>query len=202
LDLYQEPYDPKKPVICFDEKPVQLIEDVVAPIEMKCGDVKKEDYQYKRNGTCVIFIAFEPLRGWRHIEVRERKRKEDYAQFMKEILERYRDVEVIRLVQDNLNTHKYGSFYESFPAEEAGELRRKFEFHYTPKHASWLNMVEIELAALSKQCLDRRIGDIALLRKEIRVWEDERNRKRVKVRWSFTTRDAREKLERHYIVKN
>ena len=203
LDLY-ESYDPdpKKPVICVDERPFQLLEDVIQPIPMKKGSPERQDYHYKRKGVCCIFIAFDP-RGWRYIEVRERRTKEDYEEFMKNVAEKYPEAEIIRVVQDNLNTHTYGSFYERFEPEEARKLCKKFEFHYTPKKASWLNMAEIEFSALSKQCLDRRIRDIDILRDEIKAWTEDRNAKRVKVQWRFTTKDARDKLRRHYSnVKN
>ena len=198
LDLYEEPYDPKKPVICVDERPCQLIGDVVAPIPMKPGSPKKVDYQYERKGTCNIFIAFEPLTGWRYIEVREHRTKMDYAEFMDKVSEHYPDVEVMRVVQDNLNTHTPGSFYERFDAQKAWCLKNRFEFHPTPKKGSWLNMVEIELSVLSKQCLDRRIGDMETLCREAKAWEEDRNRRKAKVNWRFTTNDARVKLERHY----
>jgi len=197
LDLYEEPYD-QKPVICVDERPFQLIDDVIQPIPMKKGIPEKQDYHYKRKGVCSIFIAFD-LRGWRYIEVRERRTKQDYAEFMKNVAEKYPDAE-IRVVQDNLNTHTY-CFYEQFEPEEARYLCKKFEFHFTPKKASWLNMAEIEFSALCKQ--DRRIGDIEVLEREVKAWAEDRNKRSVKVKWLFTTDDARRKLRRHYsIVKN
>lgn len=198
LYLYELPYDPKRPLICFDERPCQLISDVVVPIPMKPGSPKKEDYEYGRNGTCCILIAFEPLTGKRIISVKEHRTNVDYADFMKILAQHYPDAETIVLVQDNLNTHKPGSFYDAFPPEEAFELAKKFEFHYTPKKGSWLNMVEIEISALSKQCLDRRIGNMKTLAKEVSAWEQERNRTGATVRWKFNKNDAREKLSRHY----
>lgn len=198
LYLYELPYDPKRPLICFDERPCQLISDVVVPIPMKPGCPKKEDYEYGRNGTCCILIAFEPLTGKRIISVKEHRTNVDYADFMKILAQHYPDAETIVLVQDNLNTHKPGSFYDAFPPEEAFELAKRFEFHYTPKKGSWLNMVEIEISALSKQCLDRRIGNMETLAKEVSAWEQERNRTGATVRWKFNKNDAREKLSRHY----
>jgi hypothetical protein len=199
LNLYEQPYDPRHPVICFDERPCQLIDDVIAPIPMKPGNPKKEHYEYGRNGTCCIFVAFEPRAGKRMACVKERRTKVDYANFMKELVQHYPDAESIRLVQDNLNTHTAASFYETFPPDQAFDLAEKFEYHYTPKKGSWLNMAEIELSALSKQCLDRRIGDIEKLAEEIGAWERERNRIKATVRWEFKKSDAREKLHRHYL---
>ena len=199
LDVYEQPYDPKRPVICFDERPCQLIGDVISPIPMKPGSPKKEHYEYSRNGTCCIFMAFEPRAGRRVACVKEHRTKVDYADFMKMLAQHYPDAECILLVQDNLNTHTAGSFYEALPPEEAFELAKRFEYHYTPKKGSWLNMAEIELSALSKQCLDRRIGDIDTLTKEASAWAQERNAKRTTVKWKFTKNDARSKLKRHYI---
>jgi len=207
LDLYEEPYDPKRPVIGVDERPCQLIGDVVAPIPMKPGKPKKEDNEYERNGTCNVFIACEPLAGWRYVEVRKQRTKMDYAEFMDRVSEIYLEMrpeaEVLRVVQDNLNTHTYGSFYERFDPEKARYLKNRFEFHYTPKKGSWLNMAEIELSALARQCLDRRIGDAETLEREAKAWEGDRNQKKIMIQWRFTTNHAREKLERHYKgVKN
>lgn len=202
LDLYEEPYDPKHPVLCFDERPCQLVDDVVVPISMKPGSPKKEDNEYERKGTCNVFIAVEPLTGWRYVEIREHRKKVDYAEFMDGVSGMYVDAEKIRLVQDNLNTHTYGSFYERFDPEKARSLRNRFEFHYTPKKGSWLNMAEIELSALARQCLDRRIGDTETLKREAKAWEKRRNQKKIKVCWRFTTNDARIKMKRHYLIQN
>lgn len=203
LDLYEEPYDPKRPVLCVDERPCQLIGDIVAPIPMKPGKPKKEDNEYERNGTCCVFIACEPLTGWRYLEVRKRRTKRDYAEFMETVSVKYPEAEVMRVVQDNLNTHKSGSFYERFAPEKARNLKNRFEFHYTPKKGSWLDMAEIELSALTRQCLDRRIGDMKTLEREAKAWEHKRNKQKIMIQWRFTTNDAREKLERHYkAVKN
>jgi hypothetical protein len=203
LDLYEEPYDPNRPVLCVDERPCQLIDDVVASIPMKPGKPKKEDNEYERNGTCSVFIACEPLTGWRYLEVRKQRTKMDYAEFMNRVSEHYMDASLMRVVQDNLNTHTYGSFYERFDPEKARNLKNRFEFHYTPKKGSWLDMAEIELSALARQCLDRRIGDMKTLEREAKAWEEKRNQQKIMIQWRFTTNHAREKLDRHYkAVKN
>ena len=199
LDLYEQPYDPLRPVICMDERPCQLIDDVIVPIPMKPGKPRKRDYEYRRNGTCCILIAFEPKTGKRFIQVKEHRTKEDYAQFMKEIDLQYPDAETIQVVQDNLNTHSAGSFYKAFSPQEAFELAKKFQYHFTPIKGSWLNVVEIEISALSRQCLDRRIGDIKKLSNEVSAWERERNRTKATVHWEFSKEDAREKFHRHYL---
>jgi len=198
LDIYEEAYDPKRPVVCMDERPCQLIDDILTPIPMKSGKATKVDYEYERKGTCNVFIACEPLTGWRYVEVRNRRTKVDYSVFMEKVSLMFPDADVIRVVQDNLNTHTYGSFYENFEAEKARSLKNRFEFHYTPKKSSWLNMAEIDLSALSRQCLDRRIGDWETLEREAKAWELERNKKRIMIQWRFTTNNAREKLKRHY----
>jgi len=197
LDLYEHPYDPKNPVICFDERPCQLIGDSVIPIPIKPGSSKKEHYEYVRNGTCCIFVAFEPLAGKRLICVKERRTKVDYADFMKMLADQYPEAESIRLVQDNLNTHTVGSFYEALPPNDAFQLAKRFECHYTPKKGSWLNMAEIELSAISKKCLDRRIANIKKLANEVRAWEQERNVIGATVKWRFNKDNARKKLHRH-----
>ena len=198
LTVYEKAYDPKRPLICFDERPCQLIGEVVMPISMKSGQVQRQDYRYKRNGTCCIMMAVEPLAGKRIVEVKERRTKKDYALFMKKLEKAYTGVEKIILVQDNLNTHTPSSFYETFSPETAFDLSQRFQMVYTPKKASWLNMAEIELSALSKQCLDRRIGDIETFSKEVYAWARERDRRKAKISWQFTKNDAREKLHRHY----
>jgi hypothetical protein len=195
LDLYEEPYDPKRPVIGVDERPCQLIGNVVAPIPMKPGKPKKEDNEYERNGTCNVFIACEPLTGWRYVEVRKQRTKMDYAEFMDEVSEIYLKM---RPEAEVLRVHTYGSFYERFDPEKARYLKNRFEFHFTPKKGSWLNMAEIELSALARQCLDRRIGDAETLEREAKAWEGDRNQKKIMIHWRFTTNHAREKLERHY----
>jgi len=198
LDLYEQPCDPKRPVICFDERPCQLIDDAIIPMPVKPGSIRKEHYEYVRNGTCCIFLAFEPRTGKRMTSVKERRTKVDYADFMRNIVNQYPDAETILLVQDNLNTHTAGSFYEALPPEEAFKLAKRFEYLYTPKKGSWLNMAEIELSALSKQCLDRRIANIEILAGEVSAWEYERNAVGATVRWKFNKCNARKKLQRHY----
>jgi hypothetical protein len=198
LDMYERPYNPRYPVVCFDERPCQLLSDVLMPIPMKPGRVACQDYHYKRNGTCVVFMAVEPLAGHRMVKVTEQKTKKDYAEFMKDVAASYQDAEKIVLVQDNLNTHNPSSFYEVFPAPEAFVLAQRFEMVYTPKKASWLNMAEIELSALSKQCLDRRIAQMQTLATEVGSWTKRRNQLKATICWNFTKNDARSKLNRFY----
>lgn len=198
LYLYDLPYDPCYPVICFDERPCFLIGDEIVPISMKPGRVKKEHYAYEKNGSCVVLSAIEPLTGKRLTGVFSQRRKIEYASFMKELAQLYPDAIQIRLVQDNLNTHNKSAFYQEFDAQEAFELSQKFDFHFTPKSASWLNMIEIEFSALSKQCLNRRIPDQELLEKEVMAWTKDRNEKAVKINWQFSIKKARKKLNRHY----
>lgn len=198
MDLYEKPYDPEYPVVCFDERPTQLIGDVVAPLVMKPGSVKKIDYHYKRNGTCSILSAIEPLTGRRLVEVRKQRKKRDYAEFMKTLAHKYPKAKKIMLVQDNLNTHSPSAFYETFSAPKAFDLTARFEMVYTPKKASWLNMAEIEFSAMSKQCLDRRIGDVKELTKQVLAWTKQREQKKIKINWQFTKEQARKKLTRHY----
>jgi hypothetical protein len=203
LDIYEQPYDSRRPVVCFDERPCQLLGDVLMPIPMKPGHVERQDYHYKRNGTCVVLMAVEPLIGHRIVKVTERKTKEDYAEFMKTLALHYPAADKIVLVQDNLNTHTPSSFYEVFEAPEAFALSQRFEMVYTPKKASWLNMAEIELSALSKQCLDRRIAQRHILAKEVIAWVTKRNRLQTKITWHFTKNKARAKLNRVYdTIKN
>jgi hypothetical protein len=203
LDVYERPYDTRYPAVCFDERPCQLLGDVLMPIPMKPGRIERQDYHYKRNGTCVVLMAVEPLAGHRIVKVTERKTKKDYAEFMKTVAEHYKNADKIVLIQDNLNTHNPSSFYEIYTAPEAFALSQRFEMVYTPKKASWLNMAEIELSALSKQCLDRRIDKMRVLSKEVLAWSAERNRSRTKISWHFTKNKAREKLNRAYTtIKN
>ena len=175
LDIYEMPYNPRRPVVCFDERPCLLIGDAIVPIPMKPGSPKKEHYEYIRNGTCCIFLAFEPLAGKRLTCVKERRTKVDYADFMRLLANQYPEAETIILVQDNLNTQTAGSFYEALPPDDAFKLANRFEYHYTPKKGSWLNVAEIELSALSKQCLDRRIAEIKIFIDEVSAWEQERD---------------------------
>jgi len=199
LSLYQQPADPVRARICFDERPCQLVDDVVTPLRMKPGKAAKEDNEYVRQGTCVVLLAYDLDSGIRYTQVRERRTKADYAQFMKHVIATYyADKEYIDLIQDNLNTHKYGSFYEHLPLPQARALSRKLKFHFTPKHGSWLNMAEIEFSALARQCLNRRIGSLSVLAEQVDLWTTERNQRAVKVHWSFTVATAEEKLKRWY----
>ena len=199
LDLYEEPYEDKRPVVCFDERPCQLLGEVRAPLPPKPGKPKRQDYEYERRGTGNVFGYFEPLAGRREMEVTERRSSQDFARCMRRLVdELYPGAEVIRVVLDNLSSHSKSSLYATFEPEEARRIARKLEFHFTPKHGSWLNAVEIEFAALAKQCLDRRIGDLETLRTEVAAWTSERNARVAKVDWQFTTSDARIKLKRLY----
>ena len=195
IEIYAIPYDPDIPMICMDEQPVQLLGEKLKPIPMKPGKLVKEDYEYVRNGTCSIFIFTEPLNGWRHVVASERRTKKDWARLIWELLEvHYPDAKRIRLVMDNLNTHSLSSLYETFPPEIALVMSKRLEIHYTPKHGSWLNIAEIELNALTKQCLDRRITSIFELQKQISAWEAIRNDGCKHVQWHFSTLKARDKL--------
>ncbi len=199
LDLYEKLYDPNRPVISFDETSKQLIANTRPSEPAKPGYPERYDYEYKRNGTRNLFMFFEPLRGWRHVEVTERRTMVDFAHQMKWLVdEAYPDAIVICVVLDNLNTHKIASLYETFEAAEARRIARRLEFHYTPKHGSWLNMAEIEFSVLSRQCLNRRIPDEKTLKREIAALESERNKVHARVNWQFTSRDARIKLRRIY----
>ena len=199
LDLYAETPAPERPVVCFDESPVQLIGEVRQPIPAALGRLERYDYEYRRNGTVNLFVVLDVHRPWRKVKVTERRTAEDYAQCMRELVDvHYPDAEHIRVVQDNLSTHSPGALYQAFPPAEARRLLRRLEFHYTPKHASWLNMVEIEIGVLRGQCLDRRIDDANRLRREIAAWERQRNAAGARVKWMFTTDKARTKLGRTY----
>lgn len=198
LDLYERPYCIEQPVVCIDERPCQLIGDIVCPLPCEPGRVRKEDSQYKRNGSCAVFVAVEPLRGFRLLCVRRRRTKKDYAKFMRSLAGCYPRAKQIHVVQDNLNTHTPGSFYETFPAPLARTLTQRFVLHATPKKASWLNMAEIELSILSKQCLDRRIPTIKRLTNEVRAFEIKRNRSKARISWRFTTAKARAKMTSRY----
>jgi len=202
LEVYSRPYDPTRPVVCMDEKPFQLLDEVREPIPMEPGKVEKVDSEYKREGTCSIFLFTEPLAGWRYAEAFEHRTKKDWAQRVKWVLDnQYPYAEKVVLVMDNLNTHVISSFYEAFPPEEAFRLSRRLEIHYTPKHGSWLDIAEIELSALAAECLgERRIPNIEVLNKELLAWETKRNTKQKGVDWQFTTKDARCKLKRLYPV--
>lgn len=203
LDFYGQPTDSLNPRLCFDERPCQLLSDVVAPLPMKPGKVVKVDNEYSRQGTAVVLLAYDLDTGQRYVEVRKRRTKMDYAEFMHTLLtQHYPNVEKVHLLQDNLNTHQPGSFYDRFDAVTAHQLSSRVAWHYTPTHASWLNMAEIEFAALSKQCLDRRIGDLPTLEKEVLAWAEARNQQGLRINWLFDTTQARKKLKRHYVKIN
>lgn len=199
LDLYHRPYDPDIPLICMDEKPVQLLGDSREPLPATPRHPSRYDYEYTRNGTACIFLFTEPLKGWRKVNTRKQRTKEDWAQEIRELLEKdYPNARKVILVCDNLNTHTIGAFYAAFPPKEASMLVKRLEIHHTPKHGSWLNIAEIELSALTRQCLDRRLGNPTLLVQETKKWETFRNRRQKPVDWQFTTENARIKLKRLY----
>lgn len=203
LDLYEQPYDPQQPVICVDERPCQLLGDRLIPLPMQPGQPKKEDTQYERHGVCCLLVAVEPLAGRRFTQVRPRRTARDYAEFMQALAAQYPDAARLRVVQDNLNTHTAGSFYQAFDPATAWALKQRFEFHATPIHASWLNMAEIELSAMARQCLDRRIASIEEVDRDISACVKERNEHQLVISWRFTTPKARETLKRHYMsIKN
>lgn len=198
LDVYKRALDPRRPVVCMDESPKQLIAETKIPISASPGKPAKHDYEYKRCGVCNIFLACEPLAGKRLVKITNTKTKQDWALFLKDIAEQYQGAEKITLVMDNLNTHGPGSLYETFPPDHAKALWDRFEFVFTPKHGSWLNMAEIELNALIGQCLNRRIDDIEIVKKESAAWQEARNNKGAKVNWQFRTENARIKLNKLY----
>lgn len=202
LWLYSLPYDEHYPVVCFDERPCFLIGDTVDPLPMQSGKVKKEHYCYEKNGCCALLAAIEPLTGRRVALVEEHRTKKEYALFLKALSQAYPKAERIRLVQDNLSTHNTSSFYEHLPAQEAFQLSQRFEFYYTPKSASWLNMIEIEFSALVKQCLNRRIPTKEQLRTEIMAIVKERNEKQIKIHWQFSIEGARKKMNSAYTAVN
>jgi len=199
LDLYEEPYNPKKPVVGLDEKPKQLLEDSRNPILIKPGKNAKEDYQYIRNGNANIFMAVEPKGGKRITQVTDQRTRKDFALFLKKVVKSYINAKCIRIVLDNLNTHTEKSLFENLRQEEAKEIINKVEFHYTPKHASWLNVAEIEIGVMDTECTERRIKDKDMLEQEVRAWTTTRNKKRKKINWSFTKENADEKLGKHYV---
>jgi hypothetical protein len=199
LAVYRRPRDPAIPVVCLDETSKQLVSETRVLIPMKEGQPARFDYEYERNGTANLFMMFAPLEGWRHIKVTDRHTAVDYARVLKDLSDiHFPNAQKVALVQDNLNTHTKASLYEAFPADEAQRLVERFEWHYTPKHGSWLDMAESELGVLSSQCLDRRIPDKETLIKEIAVWEDDRNKHHTKADWQFTTDNARVKLKHLY----
>lgn len=199
LDLYAEPYKPWQPVVCFDERPCQLVADTLEPLPRQPGRAKRVDYEYERRGVCNAFLLFQPLVGWREVKVTERRTKLDFAHIMRELVDiHFPHAEKIRIVLDNLNTHTLACLYEAFPPEQARRLVSKLEFHYTPKHASWLNMAEIEFSVMVGQCLKRRIPDPATLTTELAAYTTRRNREKATVRWQFDVQLARTKLGRLY----
>ncbi len=199
LDVYTRPYDPRFPQVCMDETSKQLVGETRVPIAAAAGRPRRYDTEYERHGVSNLFLFVEPLRGWRHVQVTDRRTKQDWAQAIQELVDvHYPEAERIVLVMDNLNTHGIGSLYETFPAAEARRLSRKLEIHYTPKHGSWLNIAEIELSVLSRQCLDRRIAEQTDLTEEVAQWTHDRNAAHSTVDWRFTTADARIKLKRLY----
>jgi len=199
LDLYEEPYDQRKPLLCLDEKPKQLLQEKRRPIPMKPGSPERYDYEYVRNGTVNIFMAVEFKAGRRVTQVTERRTMTDFALFVKMLVDEYPDAEVVRLVTDNLSTHKEKSFYETFIKDEAERIMRKVEFHYTPKHGSWLNAAEIEISVMDTECTGRRIGDRETLTREVAAWSRRRNHGKKKIDWKFTRKKADKKLSEHYV---
>ena len=200
LEVHKRPFDPRYPVVCMDESPKQLIGETRIPIPASRGIPARHDYEYRCCGMCNIFLACEPLAGKRMVAITERKTKQDWAYFLQEIVGQYKSADKITLVMDNLNTHTPGSFYETFPPDKAKALWDKFEFVYTPKHGSWLNMAEIELNVLTGQCLNRRIDDLKVVMKETRAWQELRNNKNAKINWQFQIENARIKLSRLYPI--
>jgi hypothetical protein len=189
--------------LCFDERPCQLLGDRLVPLPMQPGQTRKVDSEYTRHGTCVVLLAYDMERGQRYVQVRARRTKQDYAEFMDWLVStHYPDGQKLLVVQDNLNTHTYGAFYEHLPSQRAFDLRQRIEFHFTPNHASWLNMAELEFAALVRQCLDRRLASQTELEHEVHAWQAERNAVATTIHWTFTVSDARHKLKRHYHAVN
>lgn len=199
LDLYEQPYDPQHPTVCFDEKPLVLHADVRSSLPGAPGQPERVDCEYERRGTANLFFLVDPVRGWRHVEVTAQRTKQEYAQQMRWLVDvAYPKAQYVRVVQDNLNTHTPGALYEAFPPEEARRILRRLEFHYTPKHASWLNMAEIEIGVFQRSCLQRRLADEQQVRQQVNALQEERNAKRCSISWRFTTGDARQKLQRIY----
>jgi hypothetical protein len=199
LEVYHRPHDPQRPLICFDEGTKQQVKETRLPIPAQAGQVRREDYEYERNGTSNLFMLFAPLESWRHVTITDHRTRVDWAWCVRDLVDvHFPDAEMLVIVMDNLNTHQLASFYEAFPPAEARRLAEKVEIHYTPKHGSWLNMAEIELSVLSRQCLNRRIPDQPTLIHEVAAWEAQRNAEATSVNWHFTTADARIKLKRLY----
>tara|TARA_Y100000294_G_C8520945_1_gene322856 strand:- start:46 stop:708 length:663 start_codon:yes stop_codon:yes gene_type:complete len=199
LDLYAEPYDPRRPVVCFDETSTQLLSEPRPALPAKPGRPRRQDYEYRREGTRNLFLTCEPLRGWRHVAITQRRTQQDFAHQMRWLVDQaYPEAQVVRVVLDNLNTHRAASLYQAFPAPEARRIVKRLEFHHTPKHGSWLNMAEIEFSVLARSCLRRRVPDEATLCREIQALEQERNATQATINWRFTAQDARRKLHRLY----
>jgi hypothetical protein len=199
LDVYHQPHDPKRPLVCFDEGTKQQVKETRLPLPAQPGSIAKHDYEYERNGTSNLFLFFAPLESWRHVKITDQRTKIDFAHCMRDLVDiHFPEADKIVLVMDNLNTHKLASLYDAFPAPQARRILEKLEIHYTPKHGSWLNMAEIELSVLSRQCLNRRIPDQSTLIHEVAAWQDQRNAAHSTVQWRFTTADARIKLQRLY----
>ena len=199
LDLYAEPYDPHRPVVCFDETSTQLLSEPRLPLPAKPGRPRRQDYEYRREGTRNLFLTCEPLQGWRHVAITQRRTQQDFAHQMRWLVdEAYADAQVVRVVLDNLNTHRPASLFEAFPAPEARRIVKRLEFHHTPKHGSWLNMAEIEFSVVARSCLKRRVPDEACLRRAIQAPVREHNAARASIHWRFNIQDARAKLHRLY----
>ncbi len=199
LDVYQRRYQMDFPVVCLDEAMKQLVKETIEPIAAQPGQPKRLDYQYERNGTANLFMLCEPMAGWRHVKVTEQRTAIDYAHLLKDLVDQhYPDALLITIVQDNLNTHSPASLYKAFPPQDARRILQRLEFCYTPKHGSWLNMAEIELSILARQCLDQRIAELTALESEVAAWVDARNQEQSWIDWRFTTEDARVKLKRLY----
>lgn len=199
LDLYAEAENPLRPRVCFDECPYQLLSETRRPVPVQPGRAARYDYEYRREGTCNLFVFVQPHVGWRHVKVTERRTKQDFAHCMKDLVDvHFPQAEVIRVVLDQLNTHTPAALYEAFEPDEARRIIRKLEFHHTPKHGSWLNMAEIELSVLSNQCLDRRLPDSETVRGEVNAWQARRNAEQAQIHWRFTAEAARAKLKRLY----
>ncbi len=199
LDLYAEPYDPRRPVVCFDETSTQLLSEPRPALPAKPGRPRRQDYEYRREGTRNLFLTCEPLRGWRHVAITQRRTQQDFAHQMRWLVDQaYPEVQVVRVVLDNLNTHRAASLYQAFAAPEARRIVKRLEFHHTPKHGSWLNMAEIEFSVLARSCLRRRVPDEATLCREIQALERKRNATQATINWRFTAQDARRKLHRLY----
>ena len=199
LDLYAEPYESRYPLVCFDESPYQLVSEVRQPLPVAPGQPVRYDYEYRREGTCNLFMFFEPLQGWRHVKVTDRRTVQDFAHCMKDLVDiHFPNAAVVSVVLDNLNTHTPAALYATFPPAEACRMLRTLDVHYTPKHGSWLNMAEIEFAVVSTQCLDRRLGDQETVRRAIAAWQTRRHAEKALVDWRFTTAKARRKLKHIY----